>query len=729
MHQIVNKILQEWSYRVDSGMPDIENPLHMVTLEESLRNLNLPTRFINGLLSNLRKETADKYTGIHGNPPKGKRAVNPDPPPKYKYSYDGKGADGGDDDTSGAPEFKAGEEYYEAKMPPMTGHNSSQKEIQTKIAKVQEKVENIKDQDKKDAAKESLDLLEKYGNSKTYKEKIEVLKEMKESGLIQRNNRGSKTKKIYFSGDTGLFYKEFGQNSALHREIAILDEKRFEETGEGLLETKERSKAYGKKAMAPNKVITNEPRKVPVSKNTKTGTVTIGNNPGTTMKPMPDTDDPKVEAKLREVYTVDGEFNEEEYNRAKIAIKRHNRLVEEVEKVIAAGGGELECVDPLPGTDPSTETGRHDIMNATANAIADKFYKLSGKGKNLSKSQQLILDKFNALKRPPLDQKEYEEKLLDLADDIQNDVDLSAGYADLVETLSYMRHLNRGSVAFLPSAGNFPLGDVLTFPNNESQPDWEKDSASELANKMKAVSLSVDNRSIKKGTGGASSTHTKVSLTEMVDMIVNDKRIKAKEVKSDQLWLSDKGYDEIFGVKGNKNAVPPIKKHVSTISEVQAAHDKVAAQAKKYGVDITSDKHKAEREKRVLSSLGKVIEMKIEAGELPKDWKPPPPPPLPKPPKLSEYHFMKAKHEAYYDLGKVQADVHNRQLEIGATQLYSNEVWKTDKNGRTATSETNGIDCLAFIKFEFGAGWLRSGNPNNKVPSRFNNKDKAGNPC
>jgi hypothetical protein len=90
---------------------------------------------------------------------------------------------------------------------------------------------------------------------------------------------------------------------------------------------------------------------------------------------------------------------------------------------------------------------------------------------------------------------------------------------------------------------------------------------------------------------------------------------------------------------------------------------------------------------------------------------------------------MKAKHEAYYDLGKVQADVHNRQLEIGATQLYSNEVWKTDKNGRTATSETNGIDCLAFIKFEFGAGWLRSGNPNNKVPSRFNNKDKAGNPC
>ena len=93
MHQVINKILQEWSYRVDSGMPDIENPLHIVTLEESLRDLNLPKRFISGLLSNVR-ETADKYTGIHGNPPKGKRAVNPDPPPKYKYTYDGKGSAG-----------------------------------------------------------------------------------------------------------------------------------------------------------------------------------------------------------------------------------------------------------------------------------------------------------------------------------------------------------------------------------------------------------------------------------------------------------------------------------------------------------------------------------------------------------------------------------------------------------------------------------------------------------
>lgn len=155
---------------------------------------------------------------------------------------------------------------------------------------------------------------------------------------------------------------------------------------------------------------------------------------------------------------------------------------------------------------------------------------------------------------------------MSLATAIQNDIDFSTGYADLAETLSYMRHLNRGSVAYLPSAGNFPLGDVLTFPDTENQPDFENDSPEDIASKMKAIFISVDNRSIKKGEGGASSTHTKVELTEFVDM----DKIPAKEVAKDQAWLSDKGYDQIFGVRGEKE---PTKEEVNT------AHDEVKKQA------------------------------------------------------------------------------------------------------------------------------------------------------
>ena len=38
--------------------------------------------------------------------------------------------------------------------------------------------------------------------------------------------------------------------------------------------------------------------------------------------------------------------------------------------------------------------------------------------------------------------------------------------------------------------------------------------------------------------------------------------------------------------------------------------------------------------------------------------------------------------------------------------------------------QPDGMDCKAYIKFEFAAGWLKSGKPNNKVPSRFKNKQR-----
>ena len=52
--KIIDDILVEWSYRVDSGMPNIKNPLHLVELEKSLNELNLPRKVSEKLLQNLR---------------------------------------------------------------------------------------------------------------------------------------------------------------------------------------------------------------------------------------------------------------------------------------------------------------------------------------------------------------------------------------------------------------------------------------------------------------------------------------------------------------------------------------------------------------------------------------------------------------------------------------------------------------------------------------------------
>ena len=40
--EIIENILVEWAYRVHDGMPNPKNPLHLVHLENSLNELNLP---------------------------------------------------------------------------------------------------------------------------------------------------------------------------------------------------------------------------------------------------------------------------------------------------------------------------------------------------------------------------------------------------------------------------------------------------------------------------------------------------------------------------------------------------------------------------------------------------------------------------------------------------------------------------------------------------------------
>jgi len=52
--ELINKILVEWSYRVDNGMPNPKNPLHLVQLEETLNELRLPRKVSEKLLQNLR---------------------------------------------------------------------------------------------------------------------------------------------------------------------------------------------------------------------------------------------------------------------------------------------------------------------------------------------------------------------------------------------------------------------------------------------------------------------------------------------------------------------------------------------------------------------------------------------------------------------------------------------------------------------------------------------------
>ena len=54
-----DKIIREWSYRINDGTPDLEEPYKIQKLREALRSLGYPNKFITGLLQNL-KEAACK---------------------------------------------------------------------------------------------------------------------------------------------------------------------------------------------------------------------------------------------------------------------------------------------------------------------------------------------------------------------------------------------------------------------------------------------------------------------------------------------------------------------------------------------------------------------------------------------------------------------------------------------------------------------------------------------
>ena len=59
MEKLIQKILTEWSYRVHDGMPDINNPMHLVNLEDTLNELRLPKEVSQKLLQNLRQTKED----------------------------------------------------------------------------------------------------------------------------------------------------------------------------------------------------------------------------------------------------------------------------------------------------------------------------------------------------------------------------------------------------------------------------------------------------------------------------------------------------------------------------------------------------------------------------------------------------------------------------------------------------------------------------------------------
>ena len=366
--------------------------------------------------------------------------------------------------------------------------------------------------------------------------------------------------------------------------------------------------------------------------------------------------------------------NEKEAKRAILAIEKHNKIIEKTSQAFK-DASEVAMLSAIPDTPPTTPENRKKLKDGTLDIVADGFAKQFDDRKP-SKEQQQIIDDLKSLKNIE-DPEEYDKELMKITGRIMADDYMKSAAADVVEMVSYVRELNKGNAVYMPAASNFPLGDIVSI--SPEKIDFTKDSPEEIRKKLQLIHVGVETRSIKKGDGGASASGDKTELSTFKDF----EDIDSKEVYKDITSMSNKTgiYKEIFD------------------EDADAAHDKVKELAKKYKFNLEDEKYVASRDKSVASAVAYIKK---------------------KNPDIDEEKITK-QLKAYYDLGKTFEHVYNSTV---TEQLFTNEVWTYDKKQGTAKADkTDGINSLAYLKFEFNIGFSGTGRPSNPVPTRFKNKD------
>jgi len=524
---------------------------------------------------------------------------------------------------------------------------------------IQKQINDIKDPDQKENAEKVLKAMETINDPNASDEKKkELFGELVEDGVIKKNQSGSK---FYVdAAKTGLYRKVLGDKSSPASIVNVAKDYGLDNI------EKESANRIGKKQMTGAKLFGDKKSK------TKVGVSDDGvsfDGVSYDKQEIPSNED------LEKIYG-----SKKEAEKAKAALEKYNAIVEQAQSAFK-DQGEMETLSAFPDTPPTTPENRTKLKNGTADIIADGFKKQFG-DKKPTKAQQKIMDDFRSLKDIK-DTKEYDDKLMEVTGAMMLDPYMKTGAADVVEMVSYMRELNKGNAVYMPAASNYPLGDIISI--SPEKIDYEKDSPEEIQKKIQLIMAGVEARSIKKGAGGASASGEKTQLSEYKEFTNSQgQKIPPKETKDDLAKMSDKTkmYSGIFD---------------GTAEDTEKTANEIKDLAKKYDFDLDDPEYIKRRDKSVASAIAYVKK---------------------KDPDIDE-DDLRAKYEAYYNLGNVYANTYNETVK---SQLFTNEVWGVDKKtGKATVDTTDGINSIAKLKFEFNIGFTKTGRPSNPVPTRFKN--------
>ena len=524
---------------------------------------------------------------------------------------------------------------------------------------IQKQINDIDDPDQKENAEKVLDAMSVINDpGASEEEKVKLFGQLVEDGIIKKNAGG--TKFYVDTAKTGLFRKVLGDKSSPASIVNVAKEYGLDNID------REKSNRIPKKAMTGAKLFGDK------KSQTKVGVSDKGvsfDGVDYNKQSIPSTED------LEKIYG-----SKEEAEKAKASLEKYNAIVEQAQSAFK-DQGEMETLSAFPDTPPTNPENRTKLRNGTADIIAEGFEKQFGDNKP-TKAQQKIMDDFKSLKDIK-DPKEYEEKLMDVTGAMMLDPFMKTGAADVVEMVSYMSELNKGNAVYMPAASNYPLGDIISI--SPEKIDYEKDSPEEIQRKIQLIMTGVEARSIEKGAGGASASGEKTQLSEYKEFTNSEgQKISPQETKDDLEKMSDKTkmYAGIFD---------------GSSEDTEKTANEIKDLAKKYDFDLDDPDYVARRTKSVNSAIAYVKKKNPDIDE----------------------DDLRAKYEAYYNLGNVYANSYNETVK---SQLFTNEVWGVDKKtGKATVDRTDGINSIAKLKFEFNIGFTATGRPSNPVPTRFKN--------
>jgi len=400
---------------------------------------------------------------------------------------------------------------------------------------------------------------------------------------------------------------------------------------------------YTKKSMTANKIFTNE-QTLSITKD-KSGSVKLGN---TTIPRAKNYDYKNVEQIL-----IKNGFDSAKAKKTTDYIHKwvdkHNFTLDHIDEIV--GGTELKVLQICDKCDVSTLEGIGNTKKATVNKVVEKMTLLSGN--SLDKTTKKIIEDFSGLNSIK-DSKQYEDKLNDILHQFSMNKNTTETSADITEVIDFLRVLNKGVAAYLPSASNFALGDLLTAPLKQPTiADIIKNK-----NSLSTIFVSLDDRSVKKGTGGASASKGKIQLT----------KFKNKDTQSDLMRISD-NYTDLINKDDTKSAD-------KLISELEKKYSNVL----KNDPDFT--KRMQNKDTWIKSNSKKLYNTEV--------W------------------------DRYYKLGYMMQSIYNSDIDF---QAFQNSKYDVKKAG-VEHDLSDGIHTVAKLGFEpsmIGP----TGKPLNPYPTRF----------